>query len=118
MPLGMTSAGFHAKHLAGSTRRLCTYLEGARLTADQVAAISGEKEGSESSAELLAAIRAAFDRYESIVRELRPEDFGAIREIGRQRIQTTVIGLAIHIAEHGQRHLGQAISAAKLVRAT
>ena len=31
-PHGMTSAGFHAKHLAGSTQRLCSYLAGAALT--------------------------------------------------------------------------------------
>jgi hypothetical protein len=48
---------------------------------------------------------------------LRPEQFGDVREIGRKRLQTTAISLAIHIAEHGQRHVGQAISAAKLARA-
>lgn len=116
-PLGMTSAGFHAKHLAGSTQRLCTYLDGAPLSAEQVAAIPGEVTGSESPAELLESVRAAFDRYEGLIRKLRPEEFGAVREIGRNRIPTTAISLAIHIAEHGQRHAGQAISAAKLARA-
>jgi len=37
--------------------------------------------------------------------------------VGRMRLPTTVIGLLVHIAEHTQRHVGQAISAAKLVRA-
>jgi hypothetical protein len=117
-PSGMTSAGFHAKHLAGSTHRLCAYLAGAQLTAEQVDAIPGERTGTESAAELLAGIHAAFDRYEALVRELRPEDFAGIREIGRKRLQATAIGLAIHIAEHGQRHTGQAISAAKLACVT
>jgi hypothetical protein len=117
-PFAMTSAGFHAKHLAGSTRRLCTYLEGRQLSEEEVVAIAQEKVGSESAADLIAAIHAAFDHYEAIIRGLAPGDFGAIREIGRKRIPTTAVGLAIHIAEHGQRHVGQLISAAKLAGVT
>ena len=117
MPEEMTSAGFHAKHLAGSTERLCTYLEGRPLSQEQLAAIPRERAGAEPPAELIADVHAAFSRYESIVRGLRPEAFGEIREVGRQRLPTTAISLAIHIAEHGQRHVGQAISASKLARA-
>lgn len=113
-PYGLTSAGFHAKHLAGSTQRLCTYLEGHQLSAEEIAAISLEKSGTETPAELTAAILSAFDRYESLVRQLAPEDFGTIREIGRQRLAATAVGLAIHIAEHGQRHAGQLICAVRL----
>src|ERR1700689_4791854 len=51
-PHGMTSAGFHAKHLAGSTERLCTYLEGNRLTEEQLAAIGQENQGTESAEDL------------------------------------------------------------------
>src|ERR1035438_8370844 len=117
MPDEMTSAGFHAKHLAGSKNRLCTYLEGRRLTREQLVAMSTESVGAESPAELIAQVRAAFDRYDNVVRELPPERFAEIREVGRQRLETTAISLAIHIAEHGLRHVGQAISAAKLARA-
>lgn len=113
-PYGMTSAGFHAKHLAGSTERLCTYLEGKQLTAQQLAAIGQESQGTESAADLIASVRRSLARYEQLVRALTPERFGDKREIGRRRLETTAIGLAIHIAEHGQRHVGQAISAAKL----
>ena len=113
-PCGMTSAGFHAKHLAGSTGRLCTYLEGGQLTREQLAAIGEEGRGSESAQDLIAAVRGSLARYEDLVRGLVPGNFGEIREIGRKRLQTTAISLAIHIAEHGQRHVGQAISAAKL----
>ena len=64
--------------------------------------------------DLIAAVENALARYERIIRTLSPAHFGDIREVGRQRLPTTVISLAIHIAEHGQRHTGQAISAAKL----
>ena len=116
-PNGMTAVGFHVKHLAGSTERLCTYLAGSQLNAEQLEAMKQEGEGRESAAELIEGVKAALARYETMVRELRPEQFGEIREIGRKRLQTTTISLAIHIAEHGQRHVGQAISAAKLARA-
>ena len=114
-PQGMTSVGFHAKHLAGSTERLCTYLEGRQLSTEQLAAMKAESAGHETAEQLLAAIRTALAHYEELVRKMTPGHFGDVREIGRKRLQTTAISLAIHIAEHGQRHAGQAISAAKLV---
>jgi hypothetical protein len=113
-PNGMTSAGFHAKHLAGSTERLSTYLEGHQLTPEQMAAMKAEGEGTESAQELIAMVRQALSRYEELVRALSPGQFGDVREIGRKRLQTTAISVAIHIAEHGQRHIGQVVSAAKL----
>src|SRR6185312_8154782 len=51
-PHGATSPGFHAKHLAGSTTRLLTYLAGHQLTGEQLAAIPHEGKGQESAAEL------------------------------------------------------------------
>ena len=116
-PNGMTSAGFHAKHLAGSTERLATYLEGRQLGAEQIAAMKAESTGKESAEELIVAVRLALARYEELVRVLTPEHFGDVREIGRKRLQTTAVSVAIHIAEHGQRHVGQAINAAKLAKA-
>ena len=116
-PSGMTSAGFHAKHLAGSIDRLCTYLEGHQLSGEQLAVLKAESAGSETAEELIAAVRKSLARYEELVRDLGAEHFGDVREIGRKRLQTTTISVAIHIAEHGQRHVGQAISAAKLATA-
>ena len=116
-PHGMSSVGFHAKHLAGSTERLNTYLAGQSLTPEQLSAIEAESHGDESSAGLLAGIQTALQHYEDSVRQLKPEDFAAIREIGRKRYQTTAISVAIHAMEHAQRHTGGMIAAAKLVRA-
>jgi uncharacterized damage-inducible protein DinB len=109
------SAGFHAKHLAGSTERLCTYLEGFQLTEAQLAESRQEQKPGETAAMLIAHVESALAHYESLVRNLQPEQFGEIREVGRRRLPVTAIGLAIHIAEHGQRHAGQAISVAKVV---
>jgi hypothetical protein len=115
-PHGATSPGFHARHLAGSTARLLTYLAGRQLTEDQLAEIPREGKGQESSAELTAIISAAFDRYDEAVRNLSPDDFGAPREIGRKRHPATAISIAIHIVEHAQRHIGGLIAVAKLAR--
>jgi len=116
-PHGLTSAGFHAKHLAGSTERLCNYLAGRALNGEQLAAIPQESTGSETATELIDRINRAVDIYEKQVRALQPEDFAALRYVGRSRLPVTAISLAIHIAEHGQRHAGQAIAAAKLATA-
>jgi hypothetical protein len=112
----LSPAGFHLKHLAGSTDRLCTYLEGRQLSAAQLDALARENEPGDSAATWIAAVTRALDRYDEIIRRLAPAQFGDVREVGRKRLQTTAIGLAIHIAEHGQRHTGQAITCLKLTK--
>jgi len=114
-PHGFGSVGFHIRHIAGSTDRLMTYLEGRELTRDQLSVLHGEEQpGSEGREELLAQMEAAFQRAEATVRAIDPATLAEPRWIGRKRLPTTVAGLLTHIAEHIQRHIGQAISAAKL----
>jgi uncharacterized damage-inducible protein DinB len=113
-PHGFGSVGFHIRHIAGSTDRLITYLERKQLSLDQLAALQAEHEPGETREELLAGLEAAFRRAEQVVSALNPGTLIDFREVGRQRLPTTVIGLLTHIAEHTQRHVGQAISAAKL----
>ena len=38
------------------------------------------------------------------------------RAVGKRRLPTTVAGLLVHIADHTQRHVGQAITTAKILR--
>jgi len=115
-PHGFGSVGFHLRHIAGSTDRLTTYLEGRQLSEAQMDFLKREHEAGASLEELLAGMDAVFERAEAVVRALDPSSLEAPREIGRKRLPTTVIGLLTHIAEHTQRHVGQAISAAKLAR--
>ena len=113
-PHGFGSVGFHLRHIAGSTARLMTYLQGRPLNADQMAALRAEKEpGSVNREQLLAELDRAFAEAEAVVRNLDPNRLTEPRAIGRKQLPTTVIGLLTHIAEHTQRHVGQAISAAK-----
>ncbi len=115
-PHGFGSVGFHLRHIAGSTDRLTTYLEGRQISEAQLDFLKHEHDPGATREELLAGIDAAFQRTETIVRALDPARLSDPREIGRKKLPTTVIGLLTHVAEHTQRHVGQAISAAKLAR--
>ena len=70
--------------------------------------------GELSREELLEAMNQAFRDAEAVIRAIDPATLGDARTVGRKRLPTTVIGLLTHIAEHTQRHVGQAIAAAKL----
>lgn len=114
-PFGLGSVGFHILHIAGSTSRLLTYLQGEQLSAAQLAELEAEKAPARLGRdELLERMTAAFAAAELAVRALDPATLAEPREVGRRRLPSTVIGLLTHIAEHTQRHVGQAISAAKL----
>ena len=116
-PHGFGSVGFHIRHIAGSTDRLMTYLEGRKLSSAQMAALRDEEApGTEGTEELLARMEAVFAQAEATVRALDPAILAEPRWVGRKRLPTTVIGLLTHVAEHIQRHIGQTISAAKLSR--
>lgn len=99
--------GFHIRHISRSTERLMTYLQGCRTVE------LGEGEPGATREELLAELDEVFKRAEVVVRAIDPLTLRDRREVGRKRLPTTVIGLLTHIAEHTQRHVGQAISAAK-----
>ena len=114
-PHGLASVGFHILHIAGSTNRLTTYLQGRELAAAQLDAMAAEESpGEPSRDQLLAVLNQAFGDAEAIIRATDPATFAEARTVGRKRLPTTVIGLLTHIAEHTQRHVGQAIVAAKL----
>ena len=116
-PHGFGSAGFHIAHIAGSTDRLMSYLQQRALTAEQMQALRDEGRplgcGRE---ELLGILDRALQGAEKVVRAIDPGTLEEARGIGRKQLPTTVIGLLTHIAEHTQRHIGQAIGACKWSR--
>jgi hypothetical protein len=115
MPHGLGSAGFHILHIAGSTDRLMAYLEGRQLSAEQMAALEAENHSRPVERDvLLALLDQTLGKAEASVRSIDPATLSEPRAVGRKRLPSTVIGLLTHIAEHTQRHVGQAISAAKL----
>jgi hypothetical protein len=116
-PHGLGSVGFHIRHIAGSTDRLMTYLRRQQLSDRQMTALHEEdRPAGPGRDRLLADLDHAFREAESVARALDPSTLTETRTVGRLRLPTTVIGLLTHIAEHTQRHVGQAISAAKLAK--
>ena len=115
-PHGFGSVGFHVRHIARSVERLSTYLQGRQLSTAQLAALQTEGAPGAARDELLSELEAFLNRAEQVVRTIDPATFAEAREVGRKRLPTTVIGLLVHMAEHTQRHVGQAIIAAKWAR--
>jgi uncharacterized damage-inducible protein DinB len=66
---------------------------------------------------LFAELNQALESGAARIRAFAAEDFAQKRAIGRQQMPTTLGGLLVHVADHTQRHVGQAITTAKIVRA-
>lgn len=114
---GAASVGFHVRHVARSVDRLLTYAEGGQLSDIQMAALRSELEPGQLSLEVLSELKAALEDAGNRVRRIAPESLYDVRGVGRRQLPTTVIGLLVHVAEHTQRHAGQALTTARLVAA-
>lgn len=115
-PEGLGAVGFHLRHIAGSTERLMTYATGKQLTEGQLAALRAEMTPGAGREELLKDLDVVFRNAEHQIRSIHPATLTDCREIGRKRLPSTVAGLLTHIAEHTQRHVGEAIITAKLLK--
>jgi uncharacterized damage-inducible protein DinB len=116
-PHGLASVAFQLRHIARSVDRLLTYAEGAQLTQEQLEALKTELDAPAKRAELFAELEQALPESITRVRNLATLGLEAPRAVGKKRLPSTVGGLLVHIAEHTQRHVGQAIVTAKIVSA-
>ena len=116
-PLGLTSISFHLKHIARSTDRLLTYAEGGQISTEQLALLKMEKGGDETLAELLAEVETSFSNAADRVGVLATADFATFRGVGRKQLPTSIGGAMVHVADHTQRHVGQVVTTAKVLRA-
>jgi len=114
-PGDAASIGFHVLHAIGSLDRLFTYARGAMLSDAQLQVLAQESEPDPdlAAADLLAAFDAAVERSLDQLRRTDVATLTDARAVGRGRLPSTVIGLLFHAAEHTQRHVGQAVVAAK-----
>ena len=115
-PLGLTSIAFHLRHIARSTDRILTYAEGGELTPAQLAALRSENSGAEPLAALLAEVQSAFASAAGRIRALATANLEAPRAVGRKRLPTSLGGALIHVADHTQRHAGQVVTTAKVLK--
>jgi uncharacterized damage-inducible protein DinB len=117
-PGGAASIGFHLKHLAGSLDRLLTYANGKQLSDAQRQALAdeGQSDGpAERPDTLVRAAQSAIDRALNQIRTTPLCTLDEAREVGRDRLPSTVLGLLFHAAEHAQRHSAQIITTAKII---
>ena len=117
-PGGAASVAFHLRHIAGSLDRLLTYARGESLTEPQRAAARAEQEEARDrdAATLLADVASAVDLALAQLRATPRETLLEARSVGRAAAPSTVLGLLAHAAEHAQRHAGQVITTARIVR--
>jgi len=114
--LGVASIGFHLRHIPGSVDRLFTYARGELLNEAQMAYLRTEGEAGGGRDELLAALTATLDRIADEVRRIDPATLTEPRTVGRKKLPTSLAGLLIHIAEHTQRHVGQAVTTTAILK--
>jgi len=118
-PGGAASVGFHLRHAAGSLDRLFTYARGERLSRAQLAALAteGDEDTAPGAAQaLLAALDEVIARALEQLRSTKDASLLETRGVGRAQLPSTVLGLLFHGAEHTQRHAGQAVTTARIVR--
>jgi uncharacterized damage-inducible protein DinB len=118
-PAGVASAGFHLQHLAGVLDRLFTYARGEGLTPEQLAALAAEGNPTGSPDEAAALVQLFHRQVEKSLAQLRITEEKTLtdpREVGRAKLPSTVLGLLFHAAEHTQRHVGQLLVTARVVR--
>jgi uncharacterized damage-inducible protein DinB len=121
-PLSLPSVAFHLRHIARSTDRLLSYAEGNQISAEQLTALRTEQGGAEQSGDeplsaLLSEVEVSFSNAADRVRILATADFDTFRGVGRKQLPTSIGGALIHVADHTQRHVGQVVTTAKVIKA-
>jgi len=114
-PMGLPPVAFQLRHIARSLDRLLSYAEGAQLADEQIAALKSEMDLGATQEGLFAEFGEAMRTSARRVRDLAAVDFDEPRGVGKKQLPTSVGGLLVHAADHTQRHVGQAITTAKVV---
>lgn len=116
-PAQIAPVAFHLRHIARSVDRLLTYAEGRSLNETQLAALTTELNPSATHSDLFAELSTALAKSAARIRSFSRADLEAACAVGRNHLPTTLGGLFVHIADHTQRHVGQAVTTAKIVLA-
>jgi len=114
-PLGLPSVGFQLRHIVRSLDRLLTYAEGQQLSAAQMEALRSEMEDKAGREATFMEFAKGMEVAVGRVMAISPGSYEEVRGVGRKKLQSTVGGLLVHCAEHTQRHVGQAVTTAKVV---
>ena len=115
--LGLPAVAFHFRHISRSLDRLLTYAEGRSLTAKQLAAMKAEQDPGATQDELFLELEFALAEGARRIQAFDLSVFEHARSVGKKELPASIAGLLVHVADHTQRHVGQAITTAKVVLA-
>jgi uncharacterized damage-inducible protein DinB len=116
-PAGIAPVAFHLRHIARSIDRLLTYAEGYQLSDAQIAAMKSELDAGAKHEELFAELDTALREGEARIRAFDVGRFNEARVVGKKELPSTLGGLLVHVADHTQRHVGQAVTTSNVVLA-
>ena len=116
-PAGLPPVAFHLRHIARSLDRLLTYAEGRDLNEQQLAALKAEMDTGAARDALFLELNSALADSMVRVQAFDASVLEQIRVVGRKRLPTTLAGLLVHVADHTQRHVGQAVTTGKVLLA-
>jgi len=117
-PFGIAPVAFHLRHIARSLDRMLTYAEGRQLAPDQILQMKSELDPGATRQQVLQELTEALEKSAARVLALADADFSQPRTVGGKQLPTTLGGLLVHVADHTQRHVGQAITTSKIVAAS
>jgi len=88
------------------------------LSGEQISLMKAELDPVSSREAAFEGLYRAFDISASRIRAFSSDSLSQARAVGHQQMPTTLAGLLVHVADHTQRHVGQAIATAKLVKSS
>lgn len=118
-PAGVASVGYHLQHLTGILERLFTYARGEALNEEQLTYLYAEGKPVDEDTNSGALVQQYREQVERALKQLRQTDESSlteIRRVGRAQVESTVMGLLFHAAEHSMRHVGQLLVTARVLR--
>jgi uncharacterized damage-inducible protein DinB len=116
-PFELPSVAFQLRHIARSLDRFCSYAEGTPLSPEQFTALNSEMNPNQDGESLFGELEESLEKTRLRLQAIGRLPLDQPVSIGRKKLPTTLAGLLIHAAEHTQRHVGQAITTAKVILA-
>ena len=118
-PAGVASVGYHLQHLTGILDRLFTYARGESLTEEQLAYLYAEGKPTSANVQVQELVQQFHRQVDKALEQLRQTDeqqLTEVRRVGRAQVESTLLGLLFHAAEHSMRHVGQLLVTARVLR--
>lgn len=115
---GRASVGFHIQHMTGVLDRMITYAKGESLTQAQFEYLKNEGDPKNGSTlkKVILTFTQQVEKTLQYFRTLSEDTLREPRTVGRKKLPSTVLGLLFHAGEHSQRHVGQLLVTASVLK--